>query len=641
MARAPFQPMIHDGGSVPVSLSALAADLVRHGHLPAEDARAAEETARRLGTSLAEVLVERFHLPQAGVARAFARLHGTRVIDPQAEPSDAALLAAVGPDWALRHEVLPWRRLGAVTLVLTTDPERFHSARTRLSSALGPVRMALTTRDHLTRAVAETAGSHLLASAETRVAQEVSIRSWKTTRARGVTVAALFFLLAVCLLSPAAVAIFFCALAILILAAQTGLKLAALRSQRPRGPSRVAAQVLPARLPVVSILIPLHRETAVADHLLRRLAALDYPRELLDVCLVMEESDQTTRTVIGQTALSTWMRVIVVPDSTLKTKPRALNFALPFTRGSIIGVYDAEDAPAPDQLHKVARHFAGCPADVACLQGRLDYYNAGQNWLTRCFALEYAGWFRILLPGLDRLGLVVPLGGTTLFIRKPVLEAIGGWDAHNVTEDADLGVRLCRHGYRTELIDTTTREEATDRIWPWVRQRSRWLKGYAMTYLVHMRAPRQLWRDLGARRFWGVQLLFGGTLLQFLLAPFLWSFWVLPLGLPHPIAGLAPSWLIWCVAAMFLTSEAVNIGVGVAGAKRAGKRWLIPWLLTTQAYYPLATLAAWKGMWELLWRPFYWDKTTHGRWHQRQEAAATPPPRPWQRPASNGSQRPG
>ncbi len=320
------------------------------------------------------------------------------------------------------------------------------------------------------------------------------------------------------------------------------------------------------------------------------------------------------------------MRSVIVPDGTLRTKPRALNFALDFTQGSIIGVYDAEDAPDPDQLRKVALHFANCGPDVACLQGVLDYYNDRTNWLTRCFAIEYATWFRIVLPGLARLGFVVPLGGTTLFFRRQILEDLGGWDAHNVTEDADLGVRLARAGYRTELIDSVTQEEANGRAWPWVKQRSRWLKGYAITYAVHMRSPRQLMRDLGLKRFLGVQMLFLGTLSQFVLQPVLWSFWLIPFGIAHPIQTLLPPIGFWLLAAVFFGSEIINFAISAIALKAAKKTWLIKWAVTLQVYFPLAALAAYKGLFELAWKPFYWDKTMHGVLLPEPVKAPPPPP---------------
>lgn len=339
---------------------------------------------------------------------------------------------------------------------------------------------------------------------------------------------------------------------------------------------------------------------------------------------MVEEDDTLTQETIARSSLPPrWMRQITVPrGGAVKTKPRALNFALDFCRGSIIGgVYDAEDAPPdPDQIHKVTRRFAEAGPEVACLQGVLDFYNARTNWLSRCFTVEYAAWFRIVLPGLEKMGFAVPpLGGTTLFFRREALEELGGWDAHNVTEDADLGIRLARHGYTTELIHTVTQEEANCRVWPWVKQRSRWIKGYAMTWGgVAMRDPSALLRELGWWKFIGVQILFAGTLSQFVLAPpVLWTFWALPLGLPpHPLADVMPMgmFLGGLGGAVFLASELLNIAVGgvmaVSGEKH---RWLRIWVPTLHFYYPLASLAALKGgLGEILHKPFYWDKTVHG-----------------------------
>lgn len=370
---------------------------------------------------------------------------------------------------------------------------------------------------------------------------------------------------------PTEVIGFLCALTVVVLILSTAIKATAAYKCRRAKSHDIPPNAVLARLPVILILIPLFRETEIAQHLLARIREIDYPIELLDVCLVTESDDLTTRDALGKTVLPTWMRPVVVPQGTLRTKPRALNFALDFARGTIIGVYDAEDAPAPDQLRIVAAHFASRGPEVACLQGVLDYYNDSANWLTRCFTIEYASWFRIVLPGLEKLGLVVPLGGTTLFFRRDILEKLGGWDAHNMTEDADLGVRLARAGYRTELIPTVTQEEANGRFWPWIKQRSRWLKGYAITYAVHMRDPRQLWIDLGPRKFWGVQLLFAVTLLQFVLAPVLWSFWLIPFGVAHPLLQvLSPFWF-WILAGVFFATELISLAVA-AIALRAAKK---------------------------------------------------------------------
>ena len=356
----------------------------------------------------------------------------------------------------------------------------------------------------------------------------------------------------------------------------------------------------------------LYRESDIAPRLVARLARLDYPADLLDVILVVEADDQITRDALARSELPLWMRVITVPNGSVKTKPRALNHALDYARGAIVGIYDAEDAPDPDQLQKVVAQFQRSGPEVACLQGVLDYYNPHTNWLSRCFTIEYAGWFRLILPGIARMGLVVPLGGTTLFFRRSVLEELGAWDAHNVTEDADLGLRLARHGYRTDLVATTTHEEANCRTVPWIKQRSRWIKGYMMTWAVHMRRPGLLWRQLGPWRFVGVQVLFLGTIAQFLLAPVLWSLALVPLGVAHPALAVLPAGLVWTGAALFALSEGTNLAIGVIGLHRSGQKLSWLWVPTLKLYYPLASVAGFKALIELATRPFYWDKTTHG-----------------------------
>ena len=181
-----------------------------------------------------------------------------------------------------------------------------------------------------------------------------------------------------------------------------------------------------------------------------------------------------------------------------------------------------------------------------------------------------------------------------------------------MTEDADLGLRLARHGYRTDFVDTVTGEEANCRALPWIKQRSRWLKGYMMTWAIHMRDPVLLWRQLGPWRFFGVQVLFLGTIAQFLLSPIAWTFWLVPFGLDHPLLAALPPAAVWAMVTIFLLSEAANLAIGILGLRRSGQRLSLLWVPTMKLYFPLASLAGYKGLWELATRPFYWDKTTHG-----------------------------
>ncbi|PPB81182.1 cellulose synthase/poly-beta-1,6-N-acetylglucosamine synthase-like glycosyltransferase [Albidovulum inexpectatum] len=570
---------------------------------------------------LDDILLARGWIDEHALLEARCRQWGCRAIDPVSQPPDPRLVDEIGADRCLRLGILPWRRAGAVTVVLTFRPDGFASVQPELGKRFGRVVMALCRRDQLENAVIDLRGNALVRIAETCVPEPESCRGHEGQSARPAGVAAILALAAGLAVAPAATIGLLAVWAVITLIATTGLKLACLVAAAGRRPQRDSSADQPTRLPVVSVMVPLFREDDIAPRLVRRLGRIDYPKELLDILLVVEEDDCETRAVLGRRPLPGWMRVVTVPRGALRTKPRALNYALNLCRGSIIGVWDAEDAPAPDQIRKVVRHFATAAPEVACLQGILDFYNAGHNWLTRCFAIEYAAWFRAVLPGLARLGLVVPLGGTTLFFRRSVLERIGAWDAHNVTEDADLGIRLARHGYRTELIDTVTQEEPNARPWPWIRQRSRWQKGYAVTWATHMRSPLRLWRELGAWKFMGVQILFLGSLSQAALAPVLWSFWMLALGLPHPLSPYMPGWIVVALTGLFLLAEAANISAGLWATRGSPHRHLMPWVPTLHLYFPLAALSSYKALYEWITRPFFWDKTAHGKLTAQADAA--------------------
>lgn len=590
---------------------AVGASLLREGVVSTDEMLTALSHQGREAGRLPDVLRARGLVVERDLLGVDARNWGLRLIDLDTALPDPRLIDAVGVQDCLRHGLVPWQRVGDVTIVATSRPEEFRRLRPMLEARLGPVAAGIASSRAILTAIHARRGNLLARVAETRVALAESCRSWpclhRSPRALSVIAATLTALM----LAPVATGLAALGFALVSLAAIVLLKIAAtvaaLRAPLP-GPAP-ASDAIP---PVVSIIVALYREGSIAPRLVRRLARLDYPVELLDVILAVEAEDHVTLDALATAELPPWMRVVIVPEGQVKTKPRALNHALDHARGAIVGVYDAEDAPDPDQLRRVVERFQRSAPEVACLQGVLDYYNPRTNWLSRCFTIEYAGWFRLVLPGLARLGLVVPLGGTTLFFRRDVLDRLGAWDAHNVTEDADLGIRLARHGYRTELIDTVTQEEANCRAVPWIKQRSRWIKGYIMTWAVHMREPRLLWRQLGPRGFLGFQVLFLGTIAQFLLAPLLWSLMLLPFGFHHPLYDALPVAVVWALAGIFFLSEAANIVIGAIGLGRTKHGLSLLWVLTLKVYYPLASLAAYKGLLELATRPFYWDKTTHG-----------------------------
>ena len=608
--RTGTRPLPRAKSARPPTSADLLALLTRAGHLDHHELLAAMADQSRSQVRIGDILLARGLVQQADLYTALAQLWGLSVLDPAISPPDLRLLDLLGAGECLTLGLLPYRHMGGVTLILTAYPEEIARHKDRLREVFGEVSFALTPYAAIADCVNLWRGRDLARSAENRVAAEFSCRSW--AKSEGKALSAGLILLGLCALAfPYQTYLTALIVVVLGLIPVTGLKLAALIASIWPERAPVAGPII-ARRPTVSIIVALYRESDIAGRLVRRLGRLDYPQDLLDVILAVEEDDDITRKALAKTSLPPWMRVAVVPRGKLKTKPRALNFALNLCRGAIIGVYDAEDAPEADQIQKVVQRFHERGPQVACLQGILDFYNPTANWLARCFTLEYGGWFRVILPGLARLGLPLPLGGTTLFFRREALLDLGGWDAHNVTEDADLGMRLARRGFRTELIQTTTYEEANCRALPWVKQRSRWIKGYMMTYGVHMRHPRQTLRDLGLRGFLGFQILMLGSLVQVLLAPVLWSSLVFALIPPTPTEAPVLAWLLAHLLPVTVLSELAGISVLALGLARSGQKISMLWVPTLTFYFPMAALASYKALWEAVVQPFYWDKTSHG-----------------------------
>ncbi len=551
--------------------ASLARGLVDHGFLSAAQTLGARAEAARLGCTLSDVLTAQGTIAPDDLRRAQALWLGTYVTGLDAAVPARGLMRQTPPRTWLRAGLLPLGRGADGRIeVATAHPESFVARLRALPAIFHDAVPVIAPQARIDAILSQLYRPALTCAAAARVPDGESCRIWaRCGRQRmWLTVAACLSLVALAAAFPVGALTALMLWAAFTLIVGAAMKSAAFVSwaTAPRAPAPppegIAAPTGP--LPRVSILVPLFRETEVASVLLARLARLRYPKALLEVVLVLEETDTLTRRAVAGADLPPWMRTIVVPDGQPRTKPRAMNYALDFCQGEIIGIFDAEDAPAPDQIDHVARRFADAPPDLVCLQGILDYYNPRQTWLARCFTVEYATWFRVMMPGMRRLGFAIPLGGTTLFFRRSALERLGGWDAHNVTEDADLGFRLARHGYRTEMIATTTHEEAACHPRAWVRQRSRWLKGYMVTYLVHMRRPGALLRGLGPWRFLGFQTHFITALSQFFLAPLLWSFWLIFLGLPHPFAGMLPGALTATLSHLFIGIEAITILAGLA-----------------------------------------------------------------------------
>jgi cellulose synthase/poly-beta-1,6-N-acetylglucosamine synthase-like glycosyltransferase len=366
-------------------------------------------------------------------------------------------------------------------------------------------------------------------------------------------------------------------------------------------------------LPNYSILVPAYREPTVIGSLLAAIDRFDYPRERLDVKVLLEADDDETAAAVADYEPGHHVEVIVVPNAGPRTKPKACNYGLCRARGEFVTIYDADDVPEPLQLRRAVVAFRTVPPEVACLQARLAFYNQGVNRLTRWFQLEYATWFSHFLPSLVEQDAPLPLGGTSNHFRRAALLAAGAWDAHNVTEDADLGVRMHRLGYRVRVLDSVTEEEANTDFVNWVQQRSRWHKGYLQTWLVHLRHPRRLHRELGTSGFVTFNLFVGGTPVLALVNPLLWlmTIWWF-VSKPGWILALFPAPLYYVAVICLVFGNLTCIYLNVVTARLAGHDELVGTALLAPIYWLMMSVAAVKAAWQLASKPQFWEKTIHG-----------------------------
>ena len=368
-----------------------------------------------------------------------------------------------------------------------------------------------------------------------------------------------------------------------------------------------------AALPTYTILLPLFREANVVQRLLTGIEALDYPKDKLDVKLLLEADDAETLAVIDHANLPSHYQKMIVPSDGPKAKPRALNYGLLHARGKYCTIYDAEDRPEADQLKKAVIAFQQSPERVGCIQAKLNFYNRDQNLLTKWFTAEYSQWFDLYLPGLIAAGAVIPLGGTSNHFPTTVLREIGGWDPFNVTEDADLGIRLARSGWTTKMIDSVTYEEANSRLGNWLRQRSHWIKGYMQTWLVHMRHPLKLWHELGTHGFLSIQITVGGTVFGYFINPIFWGLlaaWYITVW--GGIQTLYPAPLLYLGKIALFAGNFAFVYIAMAGCLKHEYYGGVKYALLMPLYWALMTVAAFHALYQLITKPHYWEKTMHG-----------------------------
>ncbi len=507
---------------------------------------------------------------------------------------DQACAAHIPVTSLLTHGMLPVRRTAAGVLIVTADPIPDEAVAAGWFPAervlFDPQGRAATQAQILAARSDEVADE--MANGFTRrhpdLAARTGIATWQRVAAAALPVGllgavGLGYRTAVLLL----VAVVFVAAVLLrVLLAVAGAWL----------PAPVAVDLPDADLPTYTVLVPAYQEEAVIGETVRCIADLDYPADKLEVLVLLERRDRATADAVRAVDPPDFVRIVELPPGPPQTKPRSVNLGLLLAAGELLVIFDAEDRPERGQLRAVAGQFAAGGPRLACVQARLNFYNARRNLLTRLFSLEYGLLYDLVLPGLARFGLPIPLGGTSNHLRTEVLRAVGGWDAWNVTEDADLGMRLAAAGHRVAVSPATTWEECPAGCWPWMMQRTRWLKGFLLTLLVHTRRPWSTARRFGPAGLASLLVMIAGTPLTHLLWPV--------------AAVLAISGGPAAVGAAAMVGAA---GLAAALAGLAGYRRRLPWpaAVLLPAYWLLHGYAAVRAVVQLVRSPYSWEKTTH------------------------------
>lgn len=587
--------------------------LLSRGYITRHELGAALKTQTKWKVKLGAALLAAGALSEKDLYATLSVQSGIPFVDLNATPCDLSQLKREDVDFYLEHQCVPWRTLQGQEIWVAANVSAARSAlsKTRQSAIMiyqtAPKWIGTTVRARFEE--------HFTARACLQFHRNTPTLSARTLFSFSMRLKMGLFALGIgCLifLFPTKLEALVLGLIGLIYSGLAGLRIFSIVAGLHHKPGQTSPSSPPpltdADLPSFTVMLPLLREGDVLPDLVAALKRLDYPAAKLDIKFLIERTDTETREVADRLVLPAHFEVVLVPASQPLTKPKACNYALPFARGEYLVIYDAEDLPEAEQLREAAEAFHRGDKNIACFQAPLNFYNWRENWLTRQFTLEYTSLFDLLLPALHRLRLPLPLGGTSTHFRTKILREVGAWDPFNVTEDADLGYRLAAAGYQTGVLRGTTNEEANCKTGNWIRQRSRWLKGWMQTYIVHMRNPRRLWRQLGPAGFFSFQLVIGGFVLCALLHPWVYVLFAgqlllseAPIGLPHLSVHMF----------VFVAGYAATILAAMAGAANRGYFRLLLSALGMPAYWLLISCGAYMGLFQLFTKPHYWEKTQH------------------------------
>lgn len=377
------------------------------------------------------------------------------------------------------------------------------------------------------------------------------------------------------------------------------------------------ASISDADLPEYTIILPVYKEGKVLEKLFKSIRKLKYPKSKLDVIVAVEQFDRKTMSFLKNQNKDGLFRVVCVPDGAPKTKPKACSYALKFAKGEYVTIYDAEDRPESNQLLKAVKVFRESHKSVACLQAKLKCINFKESMISFLFSVEYMVWFGFFLKGLERLGAPIPLGGSSNHFRLDALKRVGGWDPYNVTEDADLGYRLYKCGYKVRMLDSLTREEAPEKLLSWTKQRSRWIKGHMQTYLVHIRDSYLFTKEGNAIG----NISFHAFIIFPIICYFLQVIAIFIILTNREI--ISPSLIIfsgfnlvlWIIAS--ITFAVLAVQENEIKGRTLLKTVFFPF------YYLLHSISAIIALYELIFKTYHWSKTEHNFDQRRQKYRKT------------------
>lgn len=589
--------------------------LVSKNLITGDDLNAALETQKNWGSKIGSILLGSGKIRSYKFYQALAEQKGLPFADLEKDSADKELLHAEDRDEYLKFGFIPWKKEGGKILIATYNPspelEKF------LAEKYGNYSFVITSNFDIYRTVQKSFATEddedsreKLYSIKPEYSAKYLFTNSFEKKILALLLAAIIFLS----FFNGFLAAFFIIInlfyVVTLFFKLTFFGVGFMADRNAKLHKNVTSIELKDKaLPIYTLLIPLYKEKReTISGLITSIKSLDYPLSKLDVKLIVEIDDSETIEAIKSLNPESFFEIISVPYSLPRTKPKACNYALRFAKGELVTIYDAEDRPDSAQLKKVIQKFSESPPEIVCVQARLNYYNRDENILTKMFALEYSSWFDFMLLGLEAMEIPIPLGGTSNHFRIEVLRELYAWDPYNVTEDADLGLRLAQKGYKTAIIDSTTMEEAPIGLKSWMGQRTRWIKGYMQTYMVHMRQAGNLFQKIGFKGILGFIFFVGAPSIVFLTVPFVFFLSTIA----YFKGDIFPAWFLDLANLNFILGVFFHVVIALVVIDK-NKWWgMLPIAAIFPFYWILHIITSFRAVWQLMTRPHFWYKTEHG-----------------------------